>query len=575
MEYIPSSFVLLGALDLLFVQQGRVQEMKVKEVRHILLPTNSVVVVALHHRWLHFSMCFRSRFRCLLFVTYTTTSLEAQAENSKSLAARTVTTASARAFRNASQVSQSLAPNGLLSKLGGSINARFHRSNPSPDGAAAPPTGEGNEGGGGVGGSGAGAAGGAVRPAQNGERRSPSPPQAPASTVVRAGKGAWRRAVSSPAPPSSGPAPRLSERAVNGVLARVFPSRDEAAKNPGVDVGGVDVKASAAEQQAHHQSKKRSGGTDHVVKAVAQKARGWGAKKRAGPPEKETLSPETVASAENRKNNNILSRFGRPNEDAGKSKSASPPPSAGSAANGGVSSRAAGVAQAPNRFSSGGKVGQGRKGSSARDAKITHLSARPVAVADEAVIPEAAARPGVLGASTPKAIAVESTDGVNGKLRGEKNVVAPVNISATPTNSPDQHSLGRGSRRRRRRHRRRRSEEKIEEELRWPDINVAESADRDDSSRVMNGIRARWAKLVGRGPSRADRSDDSTVNAGDDIVKNDDDGGDASSATAAAAAPRRLFRERFRGWFRKGRGGRETGKEDVDDYVLDMVGLGA
>ncbi|CAN0389083.1 unnamed protein product [Ectocarpus sp. 13 AM-2016] len=90
----------------------------------------------------------------------------------------------------------------------------------------------------------------------------------------------------------------------------------------------------------------------------------------------------------------------------------------------------------------------------------------------------------------------------------------------------------------------------------------------------MNGIRAGWAKLVGRGPPRADRIDDSTVNAGDDIVENDD--GDASSVTAAAApAPRGLFRGRFRRWFRKGRGGLATGKENVEDDVLDMVGLGA
>ncbi|CAM9775653.1 unnamed protein product, partial [Ectocarpus fasciculatus] len=251
----------------------------------------------------------------------------------------------------------------------------------------------------------------------------------------------------------------------------------------------------------------------------------------------------------------------------------------GSAVNGRVSSGAAGVSQAPNPSGSGGKVGRGRKGSSARDAKKTHLSARPGAVAEEAVIPVAEARsethrpPDVLGATTSKAVAVGSTEGVNGKLRGEKKVV---NISGTPPNSPDQpRSLGRDSGRRRRRHRRRRPEEEIEEELRWPDINVAESNDHDDST-VVDGIRARWAKLVGRGPPRADRSDDkNAVNAGDDTVKNDD--GDASSVTAAAAPPPRgSFQERFQGWFRKRRGGeRETGKEDVDDDVLDMVGLGA
>lgn len=515
------------------------------------------------------------RLRCLLFLTYITTSLEKQAKDSKSLAARTFTTVSARAFRNASQASQTLAPQGLLSKLGGSINPRFHRSSPSPDAAAAPTTGDGTKCGGGVGGSDAGAARGTVQPAPNGERRSPSP-QAPASTMVRAGKGAGRRAVSSSAQPPSGPAPPLAERAVKGILTRVFPSRDEAAKNSGVDVGGVDVKASAAEQQAHHQPKQPSGGTDNVVKVVAQKARGWGAQKRAGA--RETLSPEAIASADNSKNKHMLSRFGRPKQNAGKSKSASPPYSAGSTANDRVSSGAAGVAQAPNSNSSGGKVGRGWKGSLARDARKIHLSAAPVAVAEEAVIPATAARPkahrspDVLDATTSKAVAMGSTEGENGKLRGEKTIVAPENISGTPPNSPDQHSLGRGSRRRHRRHRRRRSEEEIEEELRWPDINVAESTDNNDST-VMNGIRARWAKLVGRGPPRADRSDDSAVNAGDDIVKNDD--GDASSVTAAAAAPRRLFRGRFRGWFRKGRGGLETGKEEVDDDVLDMVGLGA
>ncbi|CAM9849337.1 unnamed protein product, partial [Ectocarpus sp. 6 AP-2014] len=508
--------------------------------------------------------------------------LEKETEDSKSLAARTVTTVSARAFRNASQASQTLAPQGLLSKLVGSINPRFHRSSLSPDTSAAPTTGEGIKGGGGVGGSDAGAARCTVRPAPNGARRSPSP-QAPASTTVRAGKSAGRRAVSSSAQSPSGPTPPLAERTVKGILSRVFPSRGEAAKNSGVDVGGVDVKASAAEQQAHHQQKKSSGRTDNVVKVVAQKAREWGAKKRAGARETETLAPEAVASADKSRNKHMLSRFGRQNQDAGKSKSASPPPSASSAENDRVTSGAAGVAQAPNPNSSGGKVGRGWRGSLARDARKTHLSAAPVAVAEEAVIPAAVARPEahrspdvVDATTTPKSVAVGTTEVGNGKLRREKKVVAPKTISGTPPNSPEQHSLGRGSRRRRRRHRRRRSEEEIGEELRWPDIDVAESTDNNDST-VMNGIRARWAKLVGRGPPRADRSDDSTVNAGDDIVKNDD--GDASSVTVAAAAPRRLFRGRFRGrfrgWFREGRGGLETGKEDVDDDVLDMVGLGA
>ncbi|CAM9147981.1 unnamed protein product, partial [Ectocarpus sp. 8 AP-2014] len=508
--------------------------------------------------------------------------LEKRAEDSKNLAARTVTTVSARAFRNASQASQTLAPQGLLSKLVGSINQRFHRSSPSPDASAAPTTGEGSKGGGGVGGSDASAARGTVRPAPNGARRSPSP-QAPASTMVRAGKGAGRRAVSSSAQPPSGPTPPLAERTVKGILTRVFPSRDEAAKNSDVDVGGVDVKASAAEQQAHHQPKKRSEGTDNAVKVVARKARGWGAQKRAaGARETETFSPEAVASADsnNSRNKHMFSRFGRPNQDAGKSKSASPPPSASSAENDRVTSGGAGVAQAPNRNSSGGKVGRGWKGSLARDARKTHLSAAPVAVAEEAVIPTAVARPEVhrspdvvdATTTTSNAVAVGSTEVENEKLRGEKKVVAPKTISGTPPNSPEQHSLGRGGRRRRRRHRRRRSEKEIEEELRWPDIDVAESTDNNDST-VMNGIRAHWAKLVCRSPPRADRSDDSTVNAGDDIAKNDD--GDASSVTEAAAAPRRLFGGRFRGWFRKERDGLETGKEDVDDDVLDMVGLGA
>ncbi|CAM9115451.1 unnamed protein product, partial [Ectocarpus sp. 4 AP-2014] len=503
--------------------------------------------------------------------------LEKQAEESKSLAARTVTTVSARAFRNASQASQTLAPQGLLSKLGRSINPRFHQSSPSPDASTAPTTGEGSKGGDGVGGSNADAARGTVGPAPNGARRSPSP-QAPASTMVRAGTGAGRRAVSSSAEPPSGPTPQLAEWAVKGILTRVFPSRDEAAKNSGVDAGGVDTNASAAEQQAHQQSKTRSGGTDNVVKVVAQRARGWGAQKRAGAREAETLSPEAVASADNSRNKHMLSRFGRPSQDTGKTKSASPPPSAGSPENDRVSGGAAGVDQPPNPSSSGGKVGRGWKGLLARDARKTHLSAALVAVAEDAVIPAAVARPEAcrspddLDATTSKAVAVESTEVKHGKLHGEKKVVAPINISGTPPNSPDQHSLGRGSRRRRRRHRRRRSEEEIEEELRWPVINVAESTDNSDST-VMNGIRAGWARLVGRGPPRADRSDDSTVSAGDNIVKNDD--GDASSVTAAAVAPRRLFRGRFRGWFSKGRGGLATGKENVEDDVLDMVGLGA
>ncbi len=178
-----------------------------------------------------------------------------QAKDAKSLTARTVTGVSSRAFLNASQASKSLAPQGVLHKLGDSIGARFRNASSSPGAAVAARTGptptptptplevgRGDAAGSDSGGAGQKTASGAGSFSPKGlanlvagmrggkEKQSAS---AAAAAAAAAGGAAMPSSSSSPPP--------LSERAVKGVLGRVFTNSEATAS------GGDGVKGAAAE----------------------------------------------------------------------------------------------------------------------------------------------------------------------------------------------------------------------------------------------------------------------------------------------------------------------------------------
>ena len=193
-----------------------------------------------------------------LFLRPLKTRLGAQAEDSKSLAARTVTGVSRRAFLNASQASKSLAPQGVLSKLGESIGSRFRNASSSPEVAAAvagaTPTPLELAGGGGGGDA-------AVNDSRDASQETPSAaskasPKGLAKLVAgmrngkdqpaagAAGAAEAAEAVSSPCPSSS---PPLSERAVKGVLGRVFTGSQKTASGGDVAQESAVTRAGVAD----------------------------------------------------------------------------------------------------------------------------------------------------------------------------------------------------------------------------------------------------------------------------------------------------------------------------------------
>lgn len=451
------------------------------------------------------------------------TRLEAQNEDGKNLAARTVTRVSRRAFLNASQASQTLAPQGVLSKLGETINARFRNATSSAGGAAPATTLEGD--GGSVSET---AAGDAAKDAPNGARALSTKRLTNLVGGIRQGRGRIAAATSSSFSSSSSssfpssPSPPLSERAVKGVLGSVF-TRKETAKEGGEggDRGGVSTQASAAE---------RAGGPvdgDSLAAPSATKKRG---KLREGKLQGDRETEDTSASTapDGNRLSGLLGLFGRPNQGSRRTKS--PPPLT-----------TPGPAEEPrqdNNRRSGDKTSRERRGVSAKT--DSDGSVPPAKGATAAVTARAAA-----STAAPPARPGSATD-----APGKPAQQGDVRRATEKAVHPD--SKGR-----------RRSREGTQEKRHWPDVEVvAGSSSVNNSNNLMDIIRAPWASLKTGGPGPSSEQNDSRKVRTDFAAKN---GGNAVVTRINGL---------FRGRRQKGQSGSEP-VGSVSDALLDEIGMGA
>lgn len=425
-----------------------------------------------------------------------------------------MTRVSRGAFLNASQASQTLAPQGVLSKLGENVNARFRNATRSA-GAVAPATLEGGSG------------GVSVNATRDGVKDTPIrvrafSPKHLTNLVggIREGRERRTEATSSSSPSSS--SPPLSERAVTGVLGSVF--KDTAKEGGG---GGGRARATVAEQagsmdggareeklQGSHETGK------HPVEACA-----------------------TTASDGNR-SSGLLGRFGRPSQGWGKTKSSPPLTTPGPAneprqVNNGGGSRS--DKSSRERRGVSGKVDSSSGVPAARAmAGVAARSSAPV-VASTAPPP---ARPKVDKPLRPAMAAGSATDAV-GKPAKQRDALRATETVVRPDGK-----------------RPRRSRDGTEEERHWPDIDVAAGSSTDDNN-LIDKIRAPLAKFKvgGRGPRGEEASGGK--------VKVETDGTGRNGGNAVVARMRDVFGRR-----RKNGGGEsESSVENVPD-ALDEIGLG-
>lgn len=417
---------------------------------------------------------------------------------------------SRRAFLNASQASQTLAPQGVLSKLGETINARF-RNVTSSAGAAAPAPLEGS------GGVPAIAARDGAQDAPSAARVLSLSPEHLANLVggIRKGRGRRTSATSSSSPSSS--SPPLSERAVKGVLGSVFTSKETAQE------GGVQ--ASAA---------KRAGPVDGDSVAAPSAAKKTG---EVHDEEKSSVGARaTTASDGNSRRGGLLGRFGRLNQGSGRTKS-SPSLTTPSPAN---------ESRQDNNASSGDKMSRERRG----------VPAAGVAAGVAAAVAARTSTPVVATTAAPSARAKVD------------QLLQPATTPGSATDAPGKPTEQGGVLRTTKKavrpesRRRRRSSHEAEEGRHWPDVDVAVGSSTKDSSNYLIGkIRAPWAnlKVGGRDPRGEQGGSDRKVET---------DGADRNAGKAVVIRTNGWFGGRHR---MGGLGSESIG--NVSD-ALDEIGLG-
>lgn len=355
---------------------------------------------------------------------------------------------SRRAFRNASQASQTLAPQGVLSKLGETINSRL-RNATSFAGAATPQTVEGS---GGV----------PVNAAGDGVQDVPIDARALSTknlTNLVGGirEGARRRTTAIAASLPSSSSPPLSERAVKGVLGTIFTNKETIKEGGGGEGGyGGGVQASAPE---------RAGSTDHGEGIMAP-------------------------SQGNRGSSGLLGRFRRPSQDAERTKSPPPLITPGPEPRHGSNGRG------------GGETSRARRGVSAK--KVVNSSSKKGVPAARATAVKAARN------STP-AVASTAAPSARPKVdQPPRSTAAPVSAtdeSGKPTEQGSntlraKEKVGPES------NRRRRSQDGTGGEQRhWRHVDVSAGPTTRDGS-LVDKIRAPWAslKVGGHGPRGEQRS---------------------------------------------------------------------
>eukprot|EP00752_Nemacystus_decipiens_P012772 g11311.t1 len=460
--------------------------------------------------------------------------LEAQAAESKNLAARTVTRVSRRAFRNASQVSQTLAPQGVLNKLGETINTHFRNTTSSAGGAKASATTL--KGSGGV----------SVNATKNDAEDEPNgtrvfSPKSLTNLVGEMRRGRGRR--TSPAVSSSS-SPSLSERAVKGVLGGVFSSRNTATEGRGGGGGGGDVQATAAERAGP-----ADGGSVAARSAVkkgdvrAQKLyQGGGSRETEMTP----VGPSATAKSDGDRSGGLLGRFGRPSQGSGRRKSPLPVATTGTAkepqpdrndGDGTTNDKA----DRERRRVSANKVGSNRGVSAARvTAGVASKSSTP-AVASTAA---PSARPKVDQRLPPATATGSATEALSKPSTPGGEALRATEKAACPDS---------------RRHRRSRDEANAERHR--PGVEVMAGPSNDDRGNGMEKIRAPWASLKIGGGSRPRGERGSGGKVGTDSA-------DKSGGNARVTRMMGLFRGQ-----QDGVQGRSESHGNVPD-ALDEIGLG-
>ena len=445
---------------------------------------------------------------------------------------------SRRAFRNASQASQTLAPQGVLSKLGETINVRFRNATSSAGGGVAAPAAL--EGSGGV----------SANATRGDAEDTPISARAFSPNLLtnlvgglREGRGASQTSATSNSPLSSSSrsSPPLSERAVKGVLGGVFTSKGTA-KERGDD-GGGGAQATAADREG-----------SAVARSAASKKKG----KSHIEEETKMLSVDpnaTTASGDDR-SGGVFGRFGRLGQGSGRTKSPAP-------------SVTPGPAKEPRQDNSGRTRGGDKTKRERRGA--------PAKKADSnGGVPAARATAGVAARSSTPVVASTAAPSARPKVERPPRP-APAAGSATNT-SGNAKKQGDDALRatdkavRPDSKRRRGSRDVTKEGQRWPDVDVAAAGSSTDNN-LIGKIRVPWATTRSSkiNEQRGPRGDQQEEESGGKV---DTDGGGADSSSGGEGSG---VVARMRGWFggrHEGGGGGSGSDGNVSGDPLDEIGLG-